>query len=197
MKLTIYPGTFNPVHIAHLIIAETVHTYLGLEKIIFIPSSNPPHRNNDIAEAKARMEMVKLAISDNQCFEASDIELRMDGKSYSYNTVRRLYEEYSNIEGKINFIIGADAFELIDTWYEAQKLAEIVNFVVLARPDYPKLSDIQNKINIKNYSYTEIPIPVMAVSSSYIRNRIKAGQSIKYLVSSNVEEYIIKNRVYI
>ncbi|OGI00011.1 MAG: nicotinate (nicotinamide) nucleotide adenylyltransferase [Candidatus Melainabacteria bacterium GWF2_37_15] len=171
MKLTVFAGTFNPIHIAHLIIAESVRDTMSCEKIMFIPSYNPPHKENDLADAHHRFNMVKLAIADNPYFEISDIEFKMQGISYTINTIRKLYEEIPDIEGKINFIIGTDAFKEINSWHESEELVKLVNFVIIDRAD----------INI---------------SSSYIRERIKKGQSIKYLVSESVKEYIYGHKLY-
>ena len=171
MNLTVFAGTFNPIHIAHLIIAESVRDSMNCEKILFIPSYIPPHKENNLADAYHRFNMVKLAIADNPYFEVSDIEFRMKNTSYTINTIRKLYEEMPDIEGKINFIIGTDAYKEINSWHESEELLKLVNSVVIDRAD----------INI---------------SSSYIRERISKGQSIKYLVSESVKEYIYEHKLY-
>lgn len=199
MSLTVYSGTFNPIHTAHLIVAETVRSDLSLENIVFIPSGIPPHRSGDIAAAAHRFEMVSLAIKDNSCFSVSDIEITLSEKSYSYTTISRLYELNPHLQlknEKINFIIGADAFLLIDSWYKAQEFAEKVNFIILARPDSPSVEEIVKMVKIKNFTYKEVRIPQMEISSSYIRDRIEKGLSVKYLVPADVEAYIINNSLY-
>ncbi len=195
MNLTIFAGTFNPIHTAHLIIAEGVRSELDLAKIMFIPSCVPPHRDNNIVSASHRFNMVKLAISENPYFEASDIELKLQGVSYTYNTILKLYED-KDIKGKINFIIGADAFNKIDSWYKYKELADLVNFVVLARPKSLHPQNILNNIQLSDFSYQFVEVPQVDISSSFIRQKIKEKKSIKYLVSKQVEEYIIDKELY-
>lgn len=184
MEMTVFAGTFNPIHYGHLIMAETVRCSISSEKIIFIPSFIPPHKEDNLAEANHRYKMTELATSDNPYFIVSDIEFRMQGISYTINTINKLYEENPDIEGKIKFIIGADAYSDINSWYKGEELAELLDFVVLARPDCPK---VHNHI---------INAPFIDISSSAIRDMIKAGKSIKYLVSDKVMEYIYEHRLY-
>lgn len=197
MKLTIFAGTFNPIHTGHLILAESVRTSLNLEKIVFIPSYTPPHRENDLADPEARMQMVKLAIADNPAFEVDDIEFKLKGKSYTLNTINRLYKSYPEIKGKINFIIGTDAFMNLENWYYPEKLSKLVNFIVIARYSTPDTKKIINASNIKNIDYTLIETPIIEISSSLIRNRIKNNKSVKYLVSEPVRNYMTEKHLYL
>lgn len=196
MNLTLFFGTFNPIHIAHLIIAESVRDYLQSEKIMFIPAYDPPHRNRYLASAEHRLNMVKLAIADNPAFELNDIEFKRSGKSYSYLTIKDIIEQNPDLKGKPNFIIGADAFKLIDTWYEAQKLAELVNFVILSRPHNPELDKIISKVEIKNFDYEIVECAMMDLSSTFIRKRLREDRTIRYLVTEPVEKYILSNNLY-
>ncbi len=184
MNLIVFAGTFNPIHTGHLIIAEHIREYMDCSKILFIPSYNPPHKNNLLVEAEHRLNMVKLATYDNPYFEVCDIEFQMKGISYTINTIRKLYEENPDINDKINFIIGADAYLEIDSWYQSDELKKILNFVVLARPNSPKINDIV------------IKTPVIDISSSNIRLRVKNDKSIRYLVSERVREYIYEQKLY-
>lgn len=193
MKITVFAGTFNPIHTAHLILAESVRTALKFEKIIFIPSFCPPHREESLAPAEDRLNMVKLAIADNPCFEVSDIEFSMSGKSYSVNTIRKLYEKYLDISGKINFIIGTDAFLHIKTWHKAEELISLVRFIVLSRSG----NGLGNDEKLKNIDFTVVNTPIVDISSSQVRERIQTRKSIKYLVSEPVREYIQKNGLYL
>ncbi len=169
--LTVFAGTFNPIHTAHLIMAESVRDLPECEKILFIPSYNPPHKENDLASVRHRFNMVKLAIEDNPCFEISDIEFKIKGKSYTINTLRELYERTPDISGKIKFIIGSDAYSSLSAWHKSEELGQVADFVVVER----------SRINI---------------SSSEIRQRIKNSQSIRYLVNEKVREYIYEHRLY-
>ena len=196
MNLTIFAGTFNPIHIAHLIVAESVSAELNAEKILFIPSFIPPFKNGDVADAVHRLNMVKLAIKNNPYFEVSDIELKLQGTSYSYNTIQELYRQNPEIKEKINFIIGADAFNHIETWYKHEELAKLINFIVLARPKSKEVEEIVGNLSLKDFSYQFVEAPRIDISSSYVRQRIKAKKSIKYLVTNEVENYIIENKLY-
>ncbi len=196
MNLTVFGGTFNPIHIAHLILAEWVKSDLNLDKILFIPSYIPPHRENEIADSKHRLQMVKLAISGNPAFEFSDIEFQRKGKSYAIDTIRQLYTDYPDVAGKINFLIGTDAFLHIDSWHKSEELVELVNFIIFARQGTPDAEKIIENKKLKNINYTILETPVIEISSSSIRERIKNGKSIKYLVNDGVGEYIQKNKLY-
>jgi len=184
MNLTVFTGTFNPIHTGHLIIAEHIRDYLDCNKILFIPSYIPPHKKELLANPVHRFNMVKLATADNPCFDVSDIEFRLGGISYTINTIRKLYEENPDISGKIKFIIGADAYPEIDSWYKSNELKKLVDFVVIARPNSPEIDN------------TVIKAPVIDISSSNIRLRVKNNKSIKYLVSENVREYIYGHKLY-
>ncbi|MEI8388383.1 MAG: nicotinate (nicotinamide) nucleotide adenylyltransferase [bacterium] len=196
MNLTVFAGTFNPIHIAHLIIAESVRTELNADKILFIPSFIPPHRDSDLAGAAHRLNMVKLAIETNPHFEVSDIELKLQGISYTFNTIQELYRQNSEIKSKINFIIGADAFNNIESWYKYEELAKLINFIVLARPKSKDIEEIINNLSLKDFSYKFVEAPRIDISSSFIRQRVKEKKSVKHLVTNEVESYIEKNRLY-
>lgn len=197
MNLTVFAGTFNPIHTAHLVIAEFVRAELNLEKILFIPSYNPPQKNINHTDYLHRYNMVAFALKDNAFFDVSDIEEKLSGISYSYNTISELYSQNPDINGKINFIIGADAFNNFRTWYEYEKLAKILNFIVVDRPKNLEIKDIIENINIDNISYKFVNSPKIDISSSLVRKRIHENKSIKYIVPEIVEKYIIENKLYL
>ena len=196
MSLTVFAGTFNPIHLAHLIVAESVRTELNADKILFIPSNIPPHRDEDLASAEHRLNMVKSAVESNPFFEVSDIELKLPGVSYTYNTIQELYRQNPDITDKINFIIGADAFTHIESWHKHEELAKQVNFIVIARPKSKKVQEIINNLSLKEFSYKFIVAPKIDISSSDIRQKIKEQKSVKYLVPDSVENYIVENKLY-
>lgn len=196
MTITIFSGTFNPIHTGHLIAAETVRNEMDSEKIIFIPAYDPPHRNDYIAPFEHRFNMVNLAVKNNQYFDVSDIEYKLRGKSYSYETVKKIYEIHPELTEKVNFIIGTDAFKLIDTWHKPDKLAEIVKFIIVSREEILDQDSFLNEIKLKNLDCRIIKIPFIEISSTYIRSNIDKNKSIKYIVSENVENYIIENKLY-
>lgn len=192
MKLCIFSGTFNPIHRAHLKMAEYVLENFGFDKIIFIPAYKPPHKDYDTNMCTHRFNMVRLAIEYNPHFEISDIEYRHEGKSYSYLTALQLKKQYCT-EDKINFIIGTDAFEKIETWYEAEKFKDLVDFIVFVRENKTVNFD---DLKEKGYSFEIARMPFIDISSTELRERIKEGKSISNLVTEEVEEYIYKNGLY-
>ncbi|MFH1612826.1 MAG: nicotinate-nucleotide adenylyltransferase [bacterium] len=190
IKWGILGGTFNPIHNGHLIIAKEIQEIFSLEKILFIPSANPPHKKIEIIDKSHRFNMVKLAISSNPNFSISDIEMKKSGKSYSIETIQKLKKKYPVID--FYFIIGIDAFLEIFKWKKALKLISICNFIVINRQGY-KLEDISEKVK-KQVIIQEISN--IDISSSKIRTLIKNKKSIKYLVPEKVEQYIEIKGIY-
>lgn len=188
MKLCVFQGTFNPIHNGHIKMAEHILTHYDFDKILFIPAFKPPHKNYDEALTPHRLEMVKLAMKSNPKFKVSDIEYQKDRTSYTYLTIQELYKEF-DIDGKIGFIIGTDAFRELDSWYEAEKLKKLVKFIVFKREN-----DKEAYINNADYEYTSMPL--YNVSSTEIRDRIKENKKITGLVPEEVEKYIEQNRLY-
>lgn len=197
MKIGLMGGTFNPIHMGHLIISEFLRITFPLDKVIFIPSGNPPHKNNDIAESNHRMSMVNLATSQNPFFEVSSIELKRTGKSYTIDTIKEIKDIYPNDE--LYFIIGSDSLLDLTSWKDFESLISKTNFLICGRPENTEES-ILNKIDelTKEYNSNIIYIkgPLIEISSTLIRDRIKDQKSIKYLVTGEVEEYIYKNNLY-
>jgi nicotinate-nucleotide adenylyltransferase len=215
-KIGILGGTFNPIHYGHLAAAEEVRDRLKLDRILFIPSSLPPHKlEEDIPSAVQRMEMVRLATADNPLFEPSGIEIKRGGRSYSIDTVEALRQASAGVE--LFFIIGLDSFLDIQTWREWERLLSSCGFVVIPRPGY-LFADLAKLVFMKDaaqeligldqgalkqavvrsgaYAIYLETIPLYDISSTDIRARVKAGASIKYLLPDTVETYIIKNKLY-
>ncbi len=180
MSICVFPGTFNPIHEGHLKMANYALEKYYFDKIIFIPSYIPPHKEIHSNLAAHRYEMVKLAIKTNPKFEISDIEYKSEEKSYSLITVKKIIEQYE-IKGRLNFIIGTDAFAKIDSWYKAEELKEFVHFIV-----FPRKGDIIEENNSWDYELTDMDF--VDISSTEIRNGNK--------IDSNVEGYIKKNGLY-
>ena len=183
MSICIFPGTFNPIHDAHINIAKYALENFKFDKIIFIPAYIPPHKEVDSNMATHRFNMVKLAISEIPNFEISDIEYNLEGKSYSLITVKKIKELY-NIEGRVNFIIGTDAFEKIKTWYKTEELAKLVHFVV-----FPRGCEINEK-EFLDYDYEIVNLDFFDISSTEIRNNNNKH------INKRVEDYIKQNDLY-
>lgn len=190
MKLCVFQGTFNPIHNAHLKMAEFVLTHYGFDKIIFIPAFKPPHKDCDENIAQHRLKMVQIATKDNPNFVVSDIEYQNNRKSYTYLTIKELYEQY-DIDGKINFIIGTDAFKKIETWYEIDKLKKLLHFIVFRREN--EIDDvIFSRLKSNGYDFEFTSMEFVDISSTQIRKE----SSIDELVPKEVKEYIEENGLY-
>lgn len=198
-KIGIMGGTFDPIHYGHLVLAEHVRTQFELEKIIFIPAGIPPHKDNsNVTNTQHRYFMTLLAIITNPYFEVSKIEIEDKNVSYTINTIKKLKNIYSN-DIELYFITGADALCEIDTWKEPELLFKLCNFIGATRPGIneeklrEKIHYLINKYDAKIFITA---VPALAISSTDIRERIKTGKSIKYIVPESVEYYIYKNNLY-
>lgn len=191
MELCVFQGTFNPIHNAHLRVAEYVLNKYGFDKFVFIPAANPPHKECDSNFSLHRLKMVQLAVLTNPKFEVSDIEYRREGKSYTYLTIKELYKVY----GKVSFIIGTDAFKKIESWYETDKLKKLVKFIVFIREDNFNISEY-DYLKDKGYDFEFQTLSYQDISSTELREKIKQGEDIKDFVPVKVEEYIKENGLY-
>ena len=192
LKIGLFGGTFNPIHHGHLINAQIVLEELSLDKILFIPSKMPVHKELEgLAVAEDRFNMIKAAVDDNPFFEVSRIEIDRKDDSYFIITIRQLLKEYPNDE--IFVIIGSDAFIELHKWKDYREILNTVSIILLQRPGVKKIkkagTKIARDINIINN-------PLIEISSSGIRRNIKYEKSIKYLVPAGVEEYIMKKGLY-
>lgn len=194
-RLGIFGGTFNPVHAAHLVAAEEVKEQMHLDKVLFIPSVNPPLKEgDDLIDFNHRMEMVKRAIKGNDTFELSDIEAETTNgsKSYTIDTLMALRGRYKDEAVKLYLIIGMDQLIDLHKWKDPGKLFMLSEVVAINRPGY-LVQQIENEYS-RQVVY--VPVPSLEISSSDIRFRIKENRSIKYLVPDEVEKYIIENKLY-
>jgi nicotinate-nucleotide adenylyltransferase len=185
-------GTFDPIHIAHLIVAELALDLLGLERIIFVPSARPPHKSeNDISPIEHRLEMVRLAIEGNPRLSLSDMELRRPEPSYTVETIRQFRRELGS-EERIYFIMGADSLAQLDTWKDPDELASSCELVVFRRAgSMPDDADPELGRAVR-----VLDTPLIEVSSSDIRERVRRGLSIRYLVPGGVIAYIEEKNLY-
>jgi nicotinate-nucleotide adenylyltransferase len=190
-RLGILGGTFDPIHSGHLILAEQLKEELKLQKVIFIPSANPPHKeNHPVSSAKDRLQMVKLAIRDNPDFLISDIELKREGKSYTIDTLTQFVKLYKDSE--LFFLLGSDTIDELPTWKEPDKIFQKVKMVIALRPGFDRINP-ENRFVKKSLL---IPINGLNISSTQIRERVRAGKSIKYLVPPGVEKFIRSKNLY-
>lgn len=196
-RIGIMGGTFDPIHFGHLVIANEVLDQYNMEKIIFIPAGNPPHKKGSKASSFDRYFMTNLATLSNEKFEVSNIELIKKEKSYTINTLIELGEIYKDAE--IYFITGADAIIELPNWYEFNRIIKLCKFIAVTRPDYDT-AEIERKIQdiIQKYEgqIEVLKVPMLQISSTDIRNRIKNKRTAKYLLPETVEQYILRNNLY-
>ena len=216
----LFGGTFDPIHLGHLQVAQDVKEHFLLDKIIFIPSAQPPHKTSKIiADAIDRIEMTRLSVSARPDFLISDIELKRTGPSYSIDTVS-YFKQVSPPDTELYFVLGLDAFLEMDTWKSYKELFNQVPFIVMNRPGVGYESEKENWQMIKDYLQKRISegytfsisksccihkekypvylyhVTPMDISSTQIRNLLRKGRSIHSLVTENVEQYIQTQGLY-
>lgn len=196
-KYGIFGGSFNPIHYGHLMICEYIKEEMGLDKVIFIPTGNPPHKDLGVS-AEDRYEMVRIAISPNPDFEISDIETTRVNLSYTVDTIRELKKIYK--EEKLYFLIGLDSLFQLKTWKKIGDLSQEIEFVVALRPGYIDKEEINNEIDFlrKNFGtkINLIKTPLYEISSTDLRDRIHEGKSLRYLIPKKVLDYIEESGFY-
>lgn len=212
MRIGILGGTFNPIHLAHLRIAEEVREACSLDRVLFIPAADPPHKAvADEIPFVHRLAMVKAAIAGNPAFSASDLESHRTGKSYSVHTLEILRKE--ELDRELFFIIGMDSFRDIGSWWEYRRLFHLAHIVVASRPgvasDDPLTLlpvairgefcyDIASKtlLHASGNRVIFLEDTLLDISSTRIRRLAAAGRSIRYLVTPAVEDYISSHGLY-
>jgi len=194
--LGVFGGTFNPIHIAHLRLAEDVREKFSLERVIFIPTNLPPHKRVEgRIDPGHRLKMVRLAARSNPHFKCDDIELKRGGVSYTIDTVNYLYDKYS-LHDRPYIIIGSDLVGEIGTWKKIGSLAQKVHFVVLLRNGHLVEKNRALCRNLPGSSWHYFEKRTMDITSSEIRERAMQGRSIRYLVPEPVLEYIKEKGLY-
>lgn len=185
-KVGILGGTFDPPHNGHLMIANEVYSALNLDEIWFMPNHEPPHKKKpESVEDEDRLNMLRLAIEENPAFTIQPIELERQGPSYTVETMKMLKSEY--VDNQFFFIIGADMIEYLPKWHKIDELVNLVHFVGVKRPSY----SVQTE-----YPVLYVEVPAIDVSSSLIRDRMKSGKTVRYLLPDQVIDYIEENQLY-
>lgn len=198
-KIGLMGGTFNPIHYGHLLIAENAYEQFQLDEVIFLPTGQSPHKDvRHILEAKERMEMIRLAISDNVHFSCSDYEIRKGGVSYTYLTLQAFYEQAVGKE--LFFIMGADSLAYFDSWMRPDEISRMCTILAAVRDGLNREELILIRKCLQEKYGTRIGFistPNFSVSSRMIRERISNRQSIRYLVPDTVEQYLNEHAVYL
>lgn len=198
MKIGLYGGTFDPIHIGHLIVMENTLNFMDLDKIIVLPSSNPPHKQNKKkTDTNIRVEMVRAAIKDNEKLELSTFESHDDSVVYTHQTLDYFKNKYPDDE--FYYIMGEDSFMTIDSWRNYEKILND-NLIVFARTSIEEDSDLVKKVDFikkDNANIYLIDNLNINISSTLIRDLVKNNKSIKYLVPDSVRELIKEYGLYV
>jgi len=211
MRIGIFGGTFNPIHIGHLITAETLREDFDLDRILFVPSARPPHKPSPgLIAPEHRAEMVRRAIAANPAFELSTVEIDRPEVSYSVQTVEALQQSLGE-EVELYFLLGIDAFCELATWHRPERLLGLCHFIVNARPGFSfdeacrLLSETFGMAVEEGAGTTLLPgghtlffaeVPLLAISSTKIRAALGRGRSVKYRLPESVESYILSHHLY-
>ena len=198
MKTGVLGGTFNPVHKGHIMLAEYCMDSVGLDRIIMIPTAVPPHKiSNNLASENDRLNMCKLACRGKENFFVSDIEIKRQGKSYTYETLTQLKEIYP--DDHLYTIMGADMFLTLNRWKNPEIIFEKSSIITIPRDEENKheLENFYNKVlKAMGASSVILPNPVMSVSSTFIRENLDNFNLISDMLGKGVYDYIIKNNLY-
>lgn len=190
MRLGIFGGTFNPIHLGHLKVADFFYNKLNLDIVFFIPAGNPPHKSV-FCDYQHRFKMVEMALKNFENFKILDIEKPNNGKSYTINTLKKIRKSYPNDE--LLFLIGEDNVPEIQSWFNYEKLFDSAQFVVLSRKTASKES-------FKNLPYFDklkfLDMPKIDISSNMIRRNISQNIAVNKFLDENVKNYIKKNKLY-
>lgn len=195
-RIGVFGGTFDPVHIGHLIIASELRHALDLDRLLFVPTGQPPHKADQAISADAdRLAMLELAIGDDPAFEISTVDLERAGPSYTADLLTLLSGQLPGAQ--LLFLMGEDSLRDLPTWHQPETILALAELGIAARPDidldlaalYDRLPDARGRIHV-------VPTTLIGVSSSGLRRRVREGRPIRYLVPRSVETYIMSNSLY-
>ena len=184
-KIGLLGGTFNPPHVGHLMMANEVLHALSLDEVRFMPNNVPPHKETTGATNAQRLQMTRLAIADHPHFSLEPFEVQQGGVSYTYETMKRLVAREPDVQ--FYFIIGGDSVENLHSWYEIDRLVELVQMVGVKRP---------GTVAVTDYAVRMVEAPEINLSSTLLRQRFKEGGTVRYLVPASVEAYIREEGLY-
>jgi nicotinate-nucleotide adenylyltransferase len=200
-KIGLFGGSFDPIHFGHLIVARSVAEQVALDRVIFLPSATPPHKSSDqLTDSAHREAMVRLAIDDEAGFAVSDFDLARAGPTYTVETVAH-FRRTLGADVALHWIIGADSLADLHTWYHVDELVAQCDILTAARPGWerPPLDRLGQRLDATRFGQVVAGIlatPWIDISSTDIRSRAAAGQSIRYLVPEAVRDYIAAHHLY-
>ncbi|NLT20379.1 MAG: nicotinate-nucleotide adenylyltransferase [Syntrophomonadaceae bacterium] len=197
-RIAILGGTFDPIHYGHLVAAEMARYQFQLDRVIFMPAARPPHKEiNSVLSRDHRYQMVCLAIKDNPAFTISDLEMQRSGNSYTVDTMDYFISQQP--QDTFYFIMGMDSLLSMHSWKDIGRLSTLCQFIVVTRPNYVLDRNIPSlqQLPLQLWDNLHImAIPGMDISSTDIRQRVREGQPIKYLLPDQVEQYIDDHGLY-
>ena len=198
MKLGVFGGTFDPVHVGHLIVAGEVGGRLGLDEVLFVPAGQPWLKvDREVTPGPHRLRMVEVAIASNPLFRVSDMEVCRKGSTYTVDTLTQLKERLGEAYD-LYLIVGLDALTEVDRWHQPQRMLELATLVGVVRPGFEKLERGPLEA-VRRGAAAEVVVvdgPLVGVSATEIRHRVSSGLSIRYLVPEAVEAYICEHGLY-
>lgn len=196
IKVGIMGGTFDPIHIGHLILAMEAINYKNLDEVWFIPTGNPNFKQDkNVTDKQKRFEMVKIATQDNDKFKVCDYEINKNGVTYSWETMKYLRENYDN---DFYFIMGEDSLMSVETWENAEDFLKNTKILACIRrqEEMSKLDEKIDELKSKGYFVEKIPASFIDISSTKIREKVQSNQDFRYFVPNQVFEYIVRNKLY-
>lgn len=192
MKIGLFGGTFNPPHLAHLVVADTVLDRLNLDQVWWIPTATPPHKQHKegVVAPEHRLAMTERATASNDSFKVCNVEIQRQGVSYTVDTIRVLQEQYP--KNSFWFVLGGDMLVDFPSWHRSDEIVERVPLVVYPRPN-AELTQVPEKY--RSYAQ-QVETPLMGISGTDIRQRIRNGYSCRYIVPDTVLAYIQQHKLY-
>ena len=199
MRLALLGGTFDPVHLGHLVLAEVARDQLRLDRVLFVPAGDPPHKQEQLKSAAChRRAMTELAIAANDCFELSPVDLERPGPHYSTDTVRLVRSSYGVASEDCFFVVGGDSLEDLPAWHRPAELVRLCRLAVAPRPDYrPDMAVLEQHLPGLSARLDWLQMPALDISATDIRGRVREGRSIRYQVPDSVRQYIEQHRLYL
>lgn len=195
MKILLFGGSFDPIHIGHIEAAKKAIEKLNIDKVIFIPTNQTPLKSNNlVASNKDRYNMILKSIKENKKLDVSDYEIKKQDVSYTYNTVKHFKQIYK--EDELYFLIGTDRVKDLEKWYNIDKLKNLITFIFVPRNNENLKEIIAKNDFLKKINYVILELPIIEISSSYIREKLKKNKNIDDLIDKNCAKYIEELNLY-
>lgn len=195
MKILLFGGSFDPIHIGHIEAAKKAIEKFNIDKVIFIPTNQTPLKSNNlVASNKDRYNMILRSIKDNKKLDVSDYEIKKHDVSYTYNTVKHFKQIYK--EDELYFLIGTDRVKDLEKWYNIDKLKNLITFIFVPRNNENLEEIIAKNDFLKKINYVILELPIIKISSSYIREKLKKNKNIDDLIDKNCAKYIEELNLY-